>query len=124
MENNNKKKVIERACVVGTCPVCGGAYDYTDDPTEIEGTVALNKWRCDYCGATGYEGAEEVFSGFFYVEDAEGNAVEILEIDPAAELKAMARKAADAWRGTDAYHQAAELIDALLKHMGEEVHHG
>lgn len=29
------------------------------------------------------------------------------------ELIALARKAANAWRGTDAYHQAATLIDAL-----------
>ncbi len=32
-----------------------------------------------------------------------------------SELIRLAKKAADAWRDTDTYHQAADLIDALIK---------
>lgn len=37
-----------------------------------------------------------------------------------AELIKLAKKAADSWRGTDAYHQAATIIDMLI----DEIEHG
>ena len=35
------------------------------------------------------------------------------------ELIRMAKKAADAWRNTDAYYQAAQIIDMLLEELDE-----
>ena len=34
-----------------------------------------------------------------------------------AEIITVAKNAADAWRGTDAYHQAAQIIDMLLEEL-------
>lgn len=31
----------------------------------------------------------------------------------------LAKKAADAWRSTDTYHQAAQIIDMLISELGE-----
>ena len=35
------------------------------------------------------------------------------------ELIRVAKKAADAWRNTDAYYQAAQIIDMLLEELDE-----
>ena len=37
-----------------------------------------------------------------------------------AEIITVAKKAADAWRGTDAYHQAAQIIDMLVSELEGE----
>lgn len=37
-----------------------------------------------------------------------------------AEIIAVAKKAADAWRGTDTYHQAAQIIDMLVSELEGE----
>ena len=37
-----------------------------------------------------------------------------------AEIITVAKKAADAWRGTDTYHQAAQIIDMLVSELEGE----
>lgn len=37
-----------------------------------------------------------------------------------AEIITMAKNAADAWRGTDTYHQAAQIIDMLVSELEGE----
>jgi len=37
-----------------------------------------------------------------------------------AEIITVAKNAADAWRGTDAYHQAAQIIDMLVSELEGE----
>ena len=37
-----------------------------------------------------------------------------------AEIITVAKNAADAWRGTDTYHQAAQIIDMLVSELEGE----
>lgn len=38
------------------------------------------------------------------------------------DLITMAKKAADSWRGTDAYHQPATIIDMLIEELERAEH--
>lgn len=67
-------KVSEPADRDGTCPVCGGKIEFTDNIQMDNGGVYL--WECSSCGASGKQGYDEVFDGHHYdVRDAEGNSI-------------------------------------------------